>query len=331
MKKGFRIVALLLAILMVLGVFVSAFAHAQELGEGMFVYGAGLDEEDIRITAKLLEIKDLDKVTKIRVDSKDLQKYVNEVDLDENMLSSVYVVKNKDVEGIRVKITTPKNITQVNEGQYINAAITAGVKNVDIFVGAYEPVTGTSALTGVYKAFEVSGNKLDENRVKAANDEIIVVNEINQEHKGKEGFNEDKLNKVVIEVKEKLVELKKSTGELADKAKIESLIKDSLNNNNIQNIINNINIEKLSNYFYNFQNTSAIDSKEILDQLNKFGKDLTEKAGDLFNKVKENVNTEKIQEALNSEKTKGFFKSITDFFVGIFNSIRDFFSSIVKN
>ena len=59
--------------------------------------------------------------------------------------------------GVKVKIKTPENITLVTAEQYANAAITAGVTDAEIEVAAVSKVTGESALTGVYKAFEANG------------------------------------------------------------------------------------------------------------------------------------------------------------------------------
>ena len=77
------------------------------------------------------------------------------------MISSVMVQKTDKGTGVKVKIKTPENITLVTPEQYANAAITAGVTDVGIEVAAVSKVTGESALTGVYKAFEANGVQLD--------------------------------------------------------------------------------------------------------------------------------------------------------------------------
>ena len=53
----------------------------------------------------------------------------------------------------KFKIITEDNITKITSNQYANAAITAGVSDVEIDVASVSKVTGESALTGVYKAF----------------------------------------------------------------------------------------------------------------------------------------------------------------------------------
>lgn len=338
MKKGARIIALLLAVLMVMGIFVSVFTRAaSSWDKGIYVYGAGLNEENMRNTARLLGISDYEGVSKLKVDAKDIKKYLDEDTDDGSMISSVYIVKDEKIKGVEVEVTTSENITSVKAGQYANAAITAGISNVKIYVAAYTPVTGTSALTGVYKAFEATGQKLDKDRMQVANEELITVSEIADEHKGNEKFSQGKLDQAIIEVKEKLVELKEKTGELASKADIEKIINEALKNKELNNIVNQINIDKLVVFFNNFQNTGAINSNQILSQLGELGntikektKDLVDSAGKVIEENKETINkaVESAKDALNSEQAKGFFSSIGDFFSSIFKAIGDFFSSI---
>lgn len=51
------------------------------------------------------------------------------------MISSALVQKT-DKGGIKIEIVTKENITQITENQYENAAITAGVNNVNIKIAS---------------------------------------------------------------------------------------------------------------------------------------------------------------------------------------------------
>lgn len=94
-------------------------------------------------------------------------------------LSSSLITIRQPGEGI--SITKSPNITQVTEEMYQNALLTAGIHDASIQVTAPEPVTGTAALTGIFKAFEtVTGEKLDTNRLQAANEEVNKTAQLGQ-------------------------------------------------------------------------------------------------------------------------------------------------------
>ena len=329
MKKGLRIGALILALLMVLGFFVTSFASATEQWDkDVYAYGAGLDEQEIEQTAKLLGITNMDSVNKVIVNSQDLFKYVKEESSDSGMISSTFAKKTSEGSGTEVIITTPKNITHVSELEYTNAALTAGVSDAKIYVGAIRPVTGTSALTGVYKAFELNGETLDEQRVEVANEELETVNAIVQEHKDDENFTVEQINNVVVYVKEALITNKEKTDEKATEGTIRNISNEGIQKYELNNIITQVNIDKLVVYFQNFQNSSAIDSEELKDQLSKWGNTLREKAGELTEKAKDLANDAK--DYVNSEEAQGLFSRILQFLGDIFTRIGDFFKGLVK-
>ena len=74
-------------------------------------------------------------------------------------------------------------------------------------VAAVRPVTGESALTGVFKAFESNGEKLESDRIKVAQEELEVVSDINKENKDKSDFNRDKLNDVIVVIKDNIANI----------------------------------------------------------------------------------------------------------------------------
>lgn len=332
MKKSVRIIALALAIMMLLGVFASIFAKGeQDWDKDVFAYGSGLNESQIKKTSEILGIKNLDKVNKIKVDSEDLYNYLKLGGKDSDMISSIYVVKGEKDSGLQITITDQKKITQVTSEEYTNAAITAGVKDARIYVGSYTPVTGTSALTGVYKAFELNGEKLDEKRVEVANEELETVNAIVTEHKDKKELVSNKLNNVVADVKESLIEHKKDTNEKASIERIRDIVKDAATKYELNGIITQNNIENLVVYFQNFQNSPAIDSTELQKQLKSFGEDLGKKFNELIKdkdgKLKEGVKQglDKAKEYVNSDEAKSLFTRIGDFLREIFNRIIEVF------
>jgi uncharacterized protein YpuA (DUF1002 family) len=92
--------------------------------------------------------------------------------------SSLITFKDK---GTGIKVTKTSNITQVSEQMYQNALVTGGIQDAEVYVTSPEPVTGTAALTGIFKAFEtVTGKPLDENRKKVANEEVTDTSKLGQ-------------------------------------------------------------------------------------------------------------------------------------------------------
>lgn len=71
-------------------------------------------------------------------------------------------------------VVSTSNITWVTNQMYSNALTTAGVKDANIIVTAPFPVSGTAALTGIMKAYEISsGTVIPENVKQAANTEMV--------------------------------------------------------------------------------------------------------------------------------------------------------------
>jgi len=90
-------------------------------------------------------------------------------------LSSVYV-QEKDTGGIDLKTN---NIDWVTDDMYEAALLTAGIENAKVIVAAYTPVSGTGALTGIYKAYEAAtGTTLDEEAKTTAVEEVVVTGEL---------------------------------------------------------------------------------------------------------------------------------------------------------
>lgn len=90
-------------------------------------------------------------------------------------LSSVYV-QEESTGGIQLET---HNIDWVTDDMYKSALGTAGIKNAKVVVAAYTPVSGTGALTGIYKAYEAAtGTSLDEAAKSTAVEEVVVVGEL---------------------------------------------------------------------------------------------------------------------------------------------------------
>lgn len=312
----------LIAALMALAIFIPSLAFAENFDSSKddIIYGVALSEDEMDIVDKKVGA-DRKESNVSYVDGSDLEKYLGYGAPDSNMISSVFVKRNNK-KGVAVEIVTKDNITEITEGQYANAAITAGITSADILVASPRPVTGESALVGVYKSEELRGNNLDSDRTKLAQEELETVSDIASENEEKDNFDSEKLDTVVIEVKKKLADYKEETGETASSDQIAIYIKDALNNVNMGDILSNNNIQVLVNYFESYQNTSAIDSAEVRENLTKLAGDITDKASKFYNDNKDSID-QVAQEA----KDSGIWEKIVEFFRSIFESITNAFSN----
>ena len=242
MKKNVvRVIAVIIAVLLLMGTLGSVInlvkAESLDINKGVYLYGAGLTHEEAERTKTLLEI-DIENVDYVRITGADALKFINENNQDSQMISSIYAKKNND-NIVKVEVMTPLMITDVSSLQYSNAAITAGVKGLDIKVASVTQVTGTSALTGVYKLMEMLGQEVDVQRTKAANEEIQTVNVIAKEHQDDENFNKEDLNKAVVEGKQQLIEIKESDGNVVAE-QIENVTNTVIKDNNLENEKSNV-------------------------------------------------------------------------------------------
>ena len=309
MKKIVRpiIVAMMLVGLVSQQVYaIDTTAINEKWGKPTVVYGGGLNDQQIKETSKLLGIKDENTVTTTKATGEDLVKYLGAGEANTSvMISSVMVQKRNKGEGVKVHIATPKNITLVTSEQYANAAITAGVADAEIEVAAVSKVTGESALTGVYKAFEANGVVLDEKRTAVAQKELELTNQIVQEQSKEKGFDAAKLDKAMIDIKKALAEIKEKQGQVATKEDVERIVNEALKKYGLDTVISPTQVNNIIQFALSYQQTSAIDSKQVLEQLNSLSNTVKGKIGQLVDQA----------------NREGWLDKIVTFFKEIFNAI----------
>lgn len=309
MKKIFRpiVVATMLLGLVSQQVYaIDTTAINEKWGKPTVVYGGGLSDQQIKETSKLLGIKDENTVTTTKATGEDLVKYLGAGEANTSvMISSVMVQKRNKGEGVKVHIATPKNITLVTSEQYANAAITAGVADAEIEVAAVSKVTGESALTGVYKAFEANGVVLDGKRTAVAQQELELTNQIAQEQSKEKGFDAAKLDQAMIDIKKALAEIKEKQGQVATKEDVERIVNEALKKYGLDKVISPTQVNNIIQFALSYQQTSAIDSKQVLEQLNSLSNTVKGKIGQLVDQA----------------NREGWFDKIVTFFKEIFNAI----------
>ena len=309
-----------------------AYAAGFDKNKDDIIYGVALDSQQRKIVDNAVGIS-AEEYNVETVNGADLKKYLGYATEDYNMISSIVVKRLEKGSGIRVMIKTPGNINQITEAQYTNAAITAGLTDAEIFVASPKPVTGESALVGVYKSEELHGKDLDPERTKTAQDELKTVIEVSKENEDNPEFDSKKLDKAVIEVKEKLADYKEKNGQTASNNQITNYIIDALKNVDMDDVLSNNNINVLVNYFNSYQNTSAIDSKEVRDNLIKLGKDFGNKAGKFYEDNKDSIdkfakdNKENFDKIAQDAKDSGLLDKFINFLKDVFNSIISVFNN----
>ncbi|MCS4467560.1 DUF1002 domain-containing protein [Clostridium botulinum] len=187
------------------------------------------------------------------------------------------------------------NIYWVTENMIRNALITAGVENANVKVGAPFNVSGTAALTGILKGFESSkgGKKIDEEKKKVANEEMVVTGNLGEK------IGQDEAANLINEVKKEVVKEKPKT-----EKEIKNIVKDATNN-----------------YGYKLSDEDMQKITALMDKIN--GLDLD------FKQIKDQLNqvSNKLKDVVTSEEAKGFFsklwEGIKDFFDNIFSSNKE--------
>lgn len=324
----------ILALIMGLSIGLSSIAYAAGFDKNKddVIYGVALDSQQRKIVDNAVDI-DSNEYNIGTVNGQDLKKYLGYGTEDYNMISSVIVKRGEKGSGIRVYIKTPGNINQITEAQYTNAAITAGLTDAEIFVASPKPVTGESALVGVYKSEELHGENVDTDRTKIAQDELKTVIDVSKENENKEGFDSKKLDEAVIEVKQNLADYKEKNGETATEEQIGNYVINALKNVDMDKVLSENNINVLVNYFSSYQNSSAIDSAEVRDNLMKLAKDIGGKANKFYTDNKDSIdkfakdNKENFDKIAKDAKESGLLDKFIEFLKDIFNSIIQVFSS----
>lgn len=178
-----KLVSLLLACLFILLSGVSALAAAYPApSQSRAVLGADLNEEQIALVYQAFGVA-RGSVVELRVTNAEervyLQGYVDPSVIGTRSISSVYVEllpsgSNMDVQTSNVTWCTPQ--------MYMSALATAGITDARIIVAAPFEVSGTAALTGVYKAYEdMTGRRLDELAKAVSTQELTVTGELASE------------------------------------------------------------------------------------------------------------------------------------------------------
>lgn len=265
----------------------------EKLGVPIIVYGDTLTAEQREEVRRLLDADQLADYKEYDITGADIAKYIDG-DPNSRMFSSAKITRKDKGHGIVVNIVTAENITQVTSDMYANAMLTAGVEDAIVEVVSPVKVTGHSALTGIYKAYDVEGETLDKGRMEVANEELDIATELAE----KEGMSQEKVSELLAEIKKEIADKKPAT-----KEEIAEIVKDQLDKLEIS--LSEEDRQLLINLFEKMRGLN-IDFDKVKSQLD----DLTSKLKDKFGDI---------------QIDEGFWEKVKNFFRDLFNKIASLF------
>lgn len=275
--------------------------HAIQDWDGeYFSYGAGLSKAQLKETERIVGIPNDKNIQRVIVNSQDYHKYTGLTTKDSSLYSSVVIIKTKKGSGVNVYINTPDNITKIEDHQYLNAALTSGLKDSNIVVGSPVKVSGESALVGVYKALDEAGVAVDEEATKVATEELSVVSEISEENAGKDNFDSEEFSLAMAEIKEKIAEIADKDSLTAEEINV--IVNNVLDKRNLS--ISEADKEKISTWASKFKSLD-IDWKSVGKELKNIGGKVAGKAEEVYEWGKES----------------GFFARIWESIVAFFTTL----------
>ncbi|WP_436837160.1 DUF1002 domain-containing protein [Planococcus shenhongbingii] len=262
----------------------------EKFGVPIVVYGGNLSDAEKESVAKDLDVAGETEVEEIEVTGQDLITYIKDGDSRARMYSSAKITRKDAGEGLVIEIVTPDNITQVTNEMYANAMLTAGIEDATVEVAAPKPVTGHSALVGIYKAYEVNGEQLDPERTDVANDELTVATEI-----ADSGVDDAKVSELLTEIKKQIAEQDPAT-----KEEVQTIVEEQLT--------------KLQIELSPEDRQLLVDLMDRIRQLDIDFSKWSTQLEDLSKTIEDKIGT-----VVNDE---GFWQSVKDFFNKLIDGVR---------
>ncbi|WDH85216.1 DUF1002 domain-containing protein [Paenibacillus urinalis] len=284
---------LLIPALILLSMYIAPAASADAV-EGDIIVILG---EDLTAAQKEQVLADLDApadAMTIQVTNEEEHKYLgshmSKAQIGSKALSSAKIVIGKPGSGVSA---TSNHINWVTNDMYLNAMITAGVKDAHVSITAPFDVSGTAALTGIIKAYETTTNtEIPEEQKQVANEEIVKTAQLS------DSIGAEETTTLMTNIKEELAQNQPETRE-----EMQTLIINIANNLNIT--IPEAQLNGLVDLFMNMKDAN-INWNAVGDQLEQAKQQFTD--------------------FIESEQGQGILAAIKDFFVGLIEIIKGWFS-----
>ncbi|MDP4550288.1 DUF1002 domain-containing protein [Alkalihalobacillus macyae] len=288
-----KVMPFILSMLLIMSIMpVVALADAS-VGDVIVTLGEDLTEDQKQnLLSEMDAPKDVMTVTVSNEEEhKYLGNYISKALIGTRALSSSSITIGEKNAGLSVET---KNINWVTDEMYANALITAGVKDADIYVTAPIEVSGTAALTGLIKAYEISSDKvIPEEQKQVANEELVTTAKLS------DSIGADKATELMTKVKDEIATNPPETEE-----ELRTLIKQIASDSGIE--LTQDELDGLVALFNRMKDLN-IDWDQMKSQL-------------------ENAR-ENLDEFLNKEETQSFIGKIIDFFIALIDGLKGLFKS----
>ncbi|MEH7096890.1 DUF1002 domain-containing protein [Neobacillus vireti] len=219
-----------------------------------------------------------------------LGKYIAKSLIGTKAISSSAITISSKGAGIKVKT---KNINWVTDEMYVNALITAGVKDASIYITAPISVSGTAALTGIIKAYEISADETIPEEVKqAANEEMVETAKLG------DSIGDQNAAALIAKIKEEIAKNKPKND-----AELRNIIEQAAKDLNVA--LSEAEMNRLMAFFNKLIDLN-INWNQVSDQLSK-AKD-------------------QISKFLQSDEGQGFLEKLKQFFISLIDAIKSLFS-----
>lgn len=289
-----KIFVFVLAILMAVTTFITpAYADSEQY----LILGENLSDSEKATVLELLGVDNIEHYNVAYITNAEeyehLGDYLSSDIIGSRALSSALLTKEKEGHGISIETF---NITYCTKEMYQNALITAGVKDISVKIAGPFKISGTAALVATIKSYEImTGKTLDPDAIDAANNEIVVTQDLSDD------IGAEKAAELIAALKQEIAKM----GDNYTKEDILKILEDlcakleiTLTEENKQDIL------------------------ALMDKLSKIDIDeeaLKEQAKEIYGKVKDYVI--KLEE-------QGVFEKIWDAIVTFFKSIFEIFKSV---
>jgi uncharacterized protein YpuA (DUF1002 family) len=285
-------------VLSLLAVLLFAFpslSHADAaVGDIIITLGENLSEQQRQTLLQEMNATEDNQIITVsnEEEHKYLGNYIPKATIGTKALSSSSITIEEKGSGLEVKT---KNINWVTDEMYLNALMTAGVKDATIYVTAPIEVSGTAALTGLIKAYEISSEEaIPEDVKQVANEELVTTAKLGDE------VGTENAAALMAKIKDEIAK----NGVPESDADLRTLIENAAKELGIT--LSEADINSLVELFNKMKDIN-IDWNQVGQQLDK-AKD-------------------KISNFLNSEEGQSFLQQVKEFFIALWNAIISIFTN----
>ena len=289
-----KVISLVLALLMLCGL-TTALADSDS---SRAVIGADLSDSEIQEVYSIFGIArgEVRELTVTNADEREyLEGLVSDSLIGTRSISCICIRVLEEGKGMDVSV---KNISWCTPDMYMNAMVTAGISDAEVIVAAPFSVSGTAALTGIFKAYEdITGEKLDDTAKAVGTQELTTTAELADEIGSADSAAIVNELKLIIDEIAKMSdeELRQQIKDIADKYRVE---------------LTDSQIEKLIDLCRALEKLDADQLREKVEKVQQYLKTAVEDGTKAVSFLRSFANG--VSDLLESVVT--FFQKILDFF-----------------